>query len=62
MTQEIGPEFIFFSNLKVAVRPRVASYDSGYEHSLDHYVDVKLLLQKTDGQEDKAPATFAAAF
>jgi len=60
MTQEIGPNS-YFSN-PVAVRPRVAPYDSGYEHSLDHYVDVKLLLQKTDGQEDKAPATFAAAF
>jgi hypothetical protein len=57
MTNEIGSTF---SN-PTAPRPRVTSYDSGYEHSLDRYVDIKLLLQDTHGQEDKAPATFAAA-
>ncbi len=49
-----------FSN-QIVARPRITSYDSGYEHSLDHYVDVKLLLQNADKQEDKAPATFAEA-
>jgi hypothetical protein len=59
MTHEIGSN-PSFSN-QIAARPRVKSYDSGYEHSLDHYVDVKLLLQNADGQEDKTPATFAEA-
>ena len=44
-----------------AGRPHVTSYDSGYEHSLDHYIDVKLLLQDTDKQANEAPATFASA-
>ena len=59
MTHEIGSNS-FFSN-PIAARPRITSYDSGYEHSLDHCVDVKLLLQNAEGQEDKAPATFAEA-
>jgi hypothetical protein len=59
MTHEIGSHSSF-SN-PIAAQPRITSYDSGYEHSLDRYADVKLLLQNTDGQEDKAPATFAAA-
>jgi hypothetical protein len=49
-----------FSN-QIAAKPRLTSYDSGYEHSLDHYVDVKLLLQDADEQADEATATFAAA-
>jgi hypothetical protein len=57
MTYEIGSTF---SNPN-ATRPQVTSYDSGYEHSLDRYVDIKLLLQDTYGQEDHAPATFADA-
>jgi hypothetical protein len=43
-------------------RPSVSSYDSGDEHSLDHYVEVKLLVQDMD--DDKAndvPATLASA-
>ena len=41
-------------------RPYITSFDSGYEHSLDHYVDVRLLLQDADDKED-VPATLAAA-
>ncbi len=59
MTHEIGSTSSF-SN-QIVVRPRVTSYDSGYEHSFDQYVDVKLLVLNTDGQEDKPPATFAEA-
>jgi hypothetical protein len=59
MTHEIGSNSSF-SN-PIAARPRITSYDSGYEHSLDRYVEVKLLLENTGEQEDKAPATFAAA-
>ena len=43
-------------------RSLVASFDSGYEHSLDHYVDLKLLLQDDDDREaNDLPATFAVA-
>ena len=56
MTHEIGSNSSFSNPIED--RPRVASYDSGYEHSLGHYVEVKLLLQNT---EEKVPATFAAA-
>jgi hypothetical protein len=42
-------------------RPSVTSYDSGDEHSLDHYIEVKLLLQDTDDDEaNDVPATSAA--
>ena len=43
-------------------RPSVTSYDSGDEHSLDHYIEVKLLLQDTDDDNaNDIPATLAAA-
>jgi hypothetical protein len=42
-------------------RPPVTTYDSGYEHSLDRYVDVKLLLQAADKESSDVPATFAIA-
>ncbi len=44
-----------------AARPSVTSYDSGYEHSFDRYVDVKLLLQEADQEGSDIPATLAAA-
>ncbi len=42
-------------------RPAVTSYDSGYEHSLDRYVDTKLLLLDEDKGASGTPATFAKA-
>ena len=43
-------------------RPPVTSYDSGYEHSPEHYVDVKLLLlDREDAEATDVPATFAIA-
>jgi hypothetical protein len=50
----------FLSNQAVA-RPLVKSYDSGYEHSLDHCVDIKLLLQDADKEANGPAATFASA-
>ena len=44
-----------------AGRPHVTSYDSGYEHSLDRYVDVKSLVQDADQELSNFPATFAMA-
>jgi hypothetical protein len=46
---------------QTAARPPVTSYDSGYEHSLDHYVDVKRLLQDEDKEANGLPTTFALA-
>ena len=43
-------------------QPSVTSYDSGDEHSLAHYIDVKLLVQDTDDDEtNDVPATLASA-
>ncbi len=43
-------------------QPSVTLYDSGDEHSLDHYIDVKLLVQDTDDNEgNDVPATSAVA-
>jgi hypothetical protein len=43
-------------------RPPVTSYDSGYEHSLDHYIDVKLLLRDAaDNEANDVSATSAAS-
>lgn len=38
---------------RTAGGPSVTSYDSGYEHSFDHYVDLKLLVEDaaTEGRE-----------
>jgi hypothetical protein len=44
-----------------AGRPPVRSYDSGYEYSLDHYVDVKLLLQDADKEAGDVLVTLASA-
>jgi hypothetical protein len=59
MSHEIGSNSSF-SN-QIATGTRVTSYDSGYEHSLDRYVDVKLLLQNAEGQKNQVSATFAEA-
>jgi hypothetical protein len=41
-------------------RPAISSYDSGYEFSLDRYVDLKSLVHDADKHTD-APATYASA-
>lgn len=47
--------------------PPVASYDSGYEHSFDRYIDVRLLVldaendSKNESKAEDAPATYALA-
>jgi hypothetical protein len=48
---------------QTSARPSITSYDDGYEHSLDHYVDVKLLLldDDRDNEANQVPATFAFA-
>ena len=46
---------------QAAGRKPVASYDSGYEHSFDHYVDVKCLVEDAYEASEETPATFAKA-
>jgi hypothetical protein len=40
-------------------RPSVTSYDSLYENSLDHYIDLKCLVEDED--RESTPTTFAIA-
>ena len=42
-------------------RKRVTSYDSGYEYSFDHYVDVKCMVEQAYEASEETPATFAKA-
>jgi len=47
-----GITSIFSMPRRTSGRQPVASYDSGYEHSLDHYLDVKVLVQDADLEAD----------
>ena len=38
-------------------RPQLTSFDSGYEHSFDHYFDVKLLVDEAQRETTELPAT-----
>jgi hypothetical protein len=42
-------------------RPSVTSFDSGYEHSFDHYVDVRLLVEDADREASNVPETAVAS-
>jgi hypothetical protein len=46
---------------QTAERRPVASYDSGYEHSFDHYVDLKCMVEDAYEESVETPATFAKA-
>ncbi len=37
-----------------SARPSLTSFDSGYEHSFDHYFDVKLLVEDADRDASNA--------
>jgi len=41
--------------------PSVSSYDSGYEHSFDCCVDIKLLVLDADKEAADTPVTLAVA-
>jgi hypothetical protein len=57
MTREIVSNSSFS---KQTVARTITSYDCGYEHSFDRYVDVKLLLQDADKEGTDIPATYAS--
>jgi hypothetical protein len=43
-------------------RPLVTSYDSGYEHSLEHWLAVQQLVEAAEAEPESArPARFALA-
>jgi hypothetical protein len=43
-------------------RPRVTSYDSGYEHSLEHWLAVQQLVEAAEAEPESArPARSALA-
>jgi hypothetical protein len=36
-------------------QPVVTSYDSGYEHSFEHWLDVQKLVEAADAEPSKGP-------
>lgn len=44
-----------------ALRPTVTSFDSGYEHSLEHLMEVRRLLEEADEEKVTAPEWFKAS-
>lgn len=46
---------------QTAERRPVASFDSGYEHSFEHYVDLKCMVEAAYEEPVETPATFAKA-
>lgn len=39
---------INFLETLIAKRPRITSYDSGFEHSLEHLIGVRQLVEEAD--------------
>lgn len=56
MPYEITTKLALANN---ALVPLVTSYDSGEEHSLEHYFSVKALVAQEDEELREVPATFA---
>jgi hypothetical protein len=52
ITEEIGSDAVITS---VTLRAKVSSYDTGYEHSLEHLIDVQKIVDEADA-EPHAPA------
>jgi hypothetical protein len=44
----------------VTARPLVTSYDSGYEHSLEHLIEVRMLLEQADEEIPVIPDWYHA--
>ncbi len=45
---------------KAAPRPAVTSYDSGYEHSLEHLVEVRRLVDEAEQESPVIPEWYHA--
>jgi len=35
-------------NETTTTKPRVTSYDSGYEHSIEHWIEVRQMVEESD--------------
>ncbi len=57
MTYEIATRLLLPSETNS--RPLITSYDTGDEHSLEHYVCVQRLVEEADEELPKVPATLA---
>ena len=47
----------------LTLRPQVTSYDSGHEHSIEHWIEVRLMVEESAEETavpDTEPASFAA--
>ena len=42
-----------------AGRPFLTSYDSGYEHSLEHWIDLQHRIEEADKEPSSVPTRFA---
>jgi hypothetical protein len=49
------------TEIAVAGRPFLTSYDSGYEHSLEHWIDLQHRIEEADKEPSSVPMEFAAA-
>lgn len=61
MTQAVVTNSNSSLSIRANTSQSVTSFDSGYEHSLERYVDVKLLVLEANEEEYSIPATYAAA-
>ncbi len=34
-------------------QPRIISYDSGYEHSIEHLVELRMMVETAESEEEK---------
>jgi hypothetical protein len=57
MTYEIGIKL--WREIAAAGRPFVTSYDSGYEHSLEHWIDLQHRVEGADKEPSSVPTQFA---
>jgi hypothetical protein len=57
MTYEIGIKSR--TEIAAAERPFVTSYDSGYEHSLEHWIDLQHRVEEADKEPSSVPTPFA---
>jgi len=57
MTYQIGIKS--GAGIAAAGRPFLASYDSGYEHSLEHWIDLQHRVEEADKEPSSVPTEFA---
>ncbi len=38
-------------------RPRIDSYDSGFEHSIEHLIELRMMVESSDEEKDVSDRT-----